>query len=127
MTDEDNVVVGPWHPSDDAVAPEMTEEEYQTAMEELLNQVDLDNLGRTIAGVLELLLGRAVNDGPFYLLTDNEDGITIVAANEDANTIRALMPENFKAWDELSPQDDTPPFDTNTDPGDEQDEPASGA
>jgi hypothetical protein len=123
-TDENNVVqLDAWPEATPEV--EMTKEEYDTAMEELLNQVEFDNLGRTIAGVLELLLARAVNDGAFYLLTDNEDGITIVAANADADTIRNLMPDNFKAWDDIeTPDEDVPPFDTNRDPGDEQDEPA---
>ena len=123
-TDDNNVVqLDAWPEATPEV--EMTKEEYDTAMEELLNQVEFDNLGRTIAGVLELLLARAVNDGAFYLLTDNEDGITIVAANADADTIRNLMPDNFKAWDDIeTPDEDVPPFDTNRDSGDEQDEPA---
>ena len=121
---DDNVVefTGEWQ--GDNAAVEMTDEEYQSAMHELLSTVAEDELGRIIAGVLEFLTARALIDGAFYIMTDDEQAITVFAANEDATTLRSLLPESFKSWeDEL----EVPPFDTDRDPGDEQpeDEPAS--
>jgi len=110
MNTEDNVV-------------ELTQEEYDSAMTELLAQVDQEQLGRTVAGVLEFLTVRAIIDGPFYLMTDDEQAITVIAANEDAATLRAALPDNFKSWDEYV--EETVDYITDSDPGDEQDEPAS--
>ena len=124
MTDEDNVVVGPWEPAD-AEPVEMTQEEYDSAMHELLSAVDEERLGRTIAGVLEFLTMRAVHDGAYYIMTDDEQAITVLAANEDAKALREALPEHFKSWDDPLDEPEVPPFDTNVDPGDEQDEPAS--
>ena len=125
-TDEDNVVefTGEWHGDPDK-ENEMTPEEYDSAMRELLSAVDEEQLGRTIAGVLEFLTMRAVHDGAYYIMTDDEQAITVFAANEDAKTLRKALPEHFKSWDDPLDEPDTPPFDTNSDPGDEQDEPAS--
>ena len=122
MNTDDNIVefTGEWQGDDS----EMTDAEYESAMQELLAQVDQDQLGRTIAGVLEFLTVRAIIDGPFYLMTDDEQAITVMAANEDATALRNALPDNFKSWDEYN---DEPEMDflTDTDPGDEQDEPTT--
>lgn len=121
METEDNVVefTGEWQGTDEPV--DMTDAEYQSAMHELLSAVSEDQLGRIIAGVLEFLTARAVIDGAFYILTDDEQAITVFAANEDATALRDALPEHFKSWDD---EMEVPPFDTDRDPGDEQDEPA---
>ena len=121
METEDNVVefTGEWQGTDEPV--DMTDAEYQSAMHELLSAVSEDQLGRIIAGVLEFLTARAVIDGAFYILTDDEQAITVFAANEDATALRDALPEHFKSWDDDM---EVPPFDTDRDPGDEQDEPA---
>lgn len=121
---DDNVVefTGEWQ--GDNAAMEMTDEEYQSAMHQLLSEVQEDELGRIIAGVLEFLTARALLDGAFYIMTDDEQAITVFAANEDAATLRNLLPESFKSWeDEL----EVPPFDTDRDPGDEQPEDESAS
>jgi len=110
MNTEDNVV-------------ELTQEEYDSAMTELLAQVDQEQLGRTVAGVLEFLTVRAIIGGPFYLMSGDEQAITVIAANEDAANLRAALPDNFKSWDEYV--EETVDYITDRDPEDEQDEPAS--
>lgn len=121
METEDNIIefTGEWQGGDD----EMSEAEYESAMQELLAEVDQERLGRVVAGVLEFLTVRAIIDGPFYLLTDDEQAITVMAANEDAVALLKAMPENFKAWDEYT--DEEPEYLTNQDPGDEQHEPTA--
>jgi hypothetical protein len=121
METDENIIefTGEWQGGDD----EMTDAEYASAMEELLSEVDQERLGRIVAGVLEFLTVRAIIDGPFYLLTDDEQAITVMAANEDATALRAALPENFKAWDDYADTD--PEFITNRDTGDEQDEPTA--
>lgn len=122
MNTDDNIVefTGEWQGADESI--ELTQEEYDSAMTELLTQIDEDRLGRTIAGVLEFLTVRAIVDGPFYLMTDDEQAITIIAAHEDAKKIRDLLPDNFLSWDQYEDKED---FITNADPGDEQDEPTA--
>jgi len=122
MNTDDNIVefTGEWQGADESI--ELTQEEYDSAMTELLTQIDEDRLGRTIAGVLEFLTVRAIVDGPFYLMTDDEQAITIIAAHEDAKKIRDLLPDNFLSWDQY---EDKQEFITNADPGDEQDEPTA--
>lgn len=119
MEMEDNIVefTGEWHGSSE----ELPEGEYASAMEELLGTVEQEHLGRIVAGVLEFLTVRAIIDGPFYLMTDDERAITVFAAEDDAVALRDALPNNFKAWNEDEEQD----FLTNHDPGDEQDEPAT--
>jgi len=102
---------------------ELTEEEYQTAMAELLASVDEEQLSRTVAGVLEFLTMRAIIDGPFYLMTDDKQAITVIAANEDATNLLEVIPDNFKSWEEYIT--DTVEYISDRDPGDEQYEPAS--
>lgn len=101
----------------------MSEEEFNSALEELLATTNEEMLGRTIAGVLEFLTVRAIVDGPFYLLTDDEKAITVVAADDAAQEVKNALPESIKAWDEY--EDDNVTYLNNVDPGDEQDEPAS--
>jgi hypothetical protein len=89
---------------------------------------DVEVLGERIAGVLEFLTVRAVVDAPFYIFTDDEQALVLVAAGDVVSDIRdALVNLTIKRWeDELSEDtDNVIPFDTNTDPGDEQDEPAT--
>ena len=112
MNTEDNIVdfTGEWQG-----------ESNDSAMAELLNTADNDSLGRTIAGVLEFLTVRAIIDGPFYLMTDDKQAITVIAAHEDAAALHAGLPNNFKSWDEYVDEE----FVTNRDLRDEQDETAS--
>lgn len=117
----ENIIEGPWQGGD----AEITDAEFETAMEELLATIDQEQFGRTIAGVLEFLTVRAMLAGPFYLLTDDEQAITIIAANESAKELRDLLPDNVKSWEELLASEEE--YITNADPGDEQDEPAPTA
>ena len=124
METEDNIIefTGEWQGGDD----EMSEAEYESAMQELLAEVDQERLGRVVAGVLEFLTVRAIIDGPFYLLTDDEQAITVMAANEDAEALLKALPSNFKSWDDYNDEaEEQIEFLTNTDPGDEQDEPTA--
>lgn len=101
----------------------MTDEiiEQESAMQRLLNNEDMESLGMTIAGVLEFLTMRALHDGAFYIMTDDEKAITVFAAEEDATALKAVLPEHFKSWeDELSEPEAMPEVLTNVDPGDEQ-------
>jgi hypothetical protein len=109
---DDNVIPFPTQETD------MTQEEYNTAMEELINTVEDEQLGRVVAGVLEFLTVRALVDGPYYILTENKDAITVFATNTEVDELMAVLPDNYKNFDE------EPDFLTNTDPGDEQDESA---
>jgi hypothetical protein len=114
---DDNVVefTGEWQ------GEEMTDEEYQSAMEELLTTVDEDNLGRVVSGVLEFLTVKAIFEGPYYILTENKDAVTVFAANETVKDVLESLPDSVRPFDEGM---EVPPFETNSDPGDEQDEPA---
>lgn len=113
METEDNVVEISDQQNNDA--------EYASAMEELLNENDLDALGRTVAGVLEFLAVRAVVDGPYYILNEDKTAITVVATNEEGIALLESLPEHYRSWDDEIEDD----FITNADPGDEQDEPAT--
>jgi hypothetical protein len=97
----------------------MTDEniEQESAMQRLLNNEDMESLGMTIAGVLEFLTMRALHDGAFYIMTDDEKAITVFAAEEDATALKAALPEHFKTWEEELSE---PEVLTNVDPGDEQ-------
>jgi len=120
METEDNIVefTGEWQ-GDEA---EMPDAEYRTAMDELFATVEQEALGTIISGVLEFLTVKAVIDGPYYILTDDKQAITVFAANEDAEMLMSLMPEKFTSW-----EDEEDDFTTNADPGDEQDESATGS
>ena len=119
METENNVIsMSEWQGASEPI--EMTEEEYNSAMQELITTVDEEELGRTIAGVLEFLTMRALHDGGYYIMTDDERAITVFAADEDAKLLLDLLPPHFKSWEDDM---EVPPFDTDSDPGDEQDEP----
>lgn len=118
MTDEDNVIEGPWEGNPDA--PEMTQEQYDTAMQELLATSDEERLGMIISGSLELLTMNALDKGSFYLQTDDKQAVTVIAVNEAATALMDTLPEVIVSWDTLVAD-----FTTNSDPGDEQDEPAT--
>lgn len=98
-----------------------TDKEYATAMEELLNENTLDELGHTISGVLEFLTMRAFQQGPYYIMTDDGKAITVFAADTDAALLKSLLPERFKAWDEEEKAEGVEvKVITNRDTGDEQ-------
>lgn len=118
METEDNIVefTGEWQGDDS----EMSEAEYQTAMEELFATVEQEALGTVISGVLEFLTVKAVVEGPYYIMTDDKQAVTVFAANEDAETLMNILPEGFTSW-----EDEADDFISNADPGDEQDESAT--
>jgi len=97
----------------------MTEKEYATAMEELLNESTAEQLGKTISGVLEFLTMRAYHQGPFYMMTDDEQAITVLAAGDAAKALKAILPEEFLSWDE-EPEEVEAEVITDRDTGDEQ-------
>lgn len=92
-------------------------EEMPTALNALLMGHTMEDIGLTISGVLEFLTLRALHDGPFYILTEDKRAITVFACDDDTISLLDALPNNFKSWDEDS---EVPPFDTNSDPGDEQ-------
>ena len=112
---EPEVIVGPWAGEE----YDMTEEEFGSAVEELLATTSEEMLGRTIAGVLEFLTIKAILDGPYYVVNEDGSAVTIVASNEDAEEAIKSLPDNFKNWDEMEPVEYT----SDSDPGDEADEP----
>ena len=107
MTDEDN----------------MTEAEYVSAMEDLLNTVEEEKLGTIVAGVLEFLAVRAYAQGAYYILNEDGTAVTIVATQDDVTPIMESLPVSVRSWDDLT--EDVVDYLTNADPGDEQDESAS--
>lgn len=136
MDTEDNVIdfTGEWQGED----TEMSDTEYMSAMDELLTAVDQENLGRIVAGVLEFLTVRAVIDGPFYILTDDEDAMTLIAAGPVTKEIKdSLADLKIKRWEDdldlneewagkLDDEEEIViPFKSNVDLGDEQDEPTA--
>lgn len=120
MDTEDNIVefTGEWQGD----ASEMTETEYRSAMEELFATIEQEALGTVISGVLEFLTAKAVIEGPYYIMTDDKQAVTVFASNEAAETLMRILPENFTSWED---EDETDEFITNADPGDEQDESAT--
>lgn len=101
----------------------MTEEindepEYESAMHKLVAEQTENNLGQTIAGVLEFLTARAVVDAPYYITTDDKSAIAVFASDEAAKELRDMLPDTYKSWEDDM---DDPDFLTDTDPGDEQD------
>ena len=97
----------------------MSDKEYATAMEELLDQNTLDQLGVTISGVLEFLTAQAVHEGSFYIMTDNKEAITVFAAHEDAVIVKDSLPDSVKSWDDQVAE---AKLITDRDTGDEQDD-----
>jgi len=120
METEDNIVefTGEWQGDDS----NMSEAEHQTAMEELFATVEQEALGTVISGVLEFLTVKAVVEGPYYIMTDDKQAVTVFAANEDAETLMSILPEGFTSWEDEAEADE---FISNADPGDEQDESAT--
>ena len=120
METEDNIVefTGEWQGDES----EMTETEYRSAMEELFATIEQEALGTVISGVLEFLTAKAVVEGPYYIMTDDKQAVTVFASNEAAETLMRILPENFTSWED---EDETDEFITNADPGDEQDESAA--
>ena len=105
--------------TDDNVIPFPTAEkveEMPTALSALLMGNTMEDIGFTISGVLEFLTLRALHEGPYFIKTSDNRAITVFACDEDAMKILDLLPDNVKSWDD----DNVPPFDTDTDPGDEQ-------
>lgn len=104
-----------------------------TPMRRLIDSCDGDvNLvGDRISGVLEFLTVRAALDAPFFIYADNKESIVVIAAGEDVAPIAENLPDNFKNWDdeldEAPTVDNVVPFNTDSDPGDEQDEPTPAA
>lgn len=117
MTDNVTEFTGEWQGGSDE---EMTDEEYKSAMDELLSQMEIEELSRTIAGVLEFLSVRALVSGPYYITPDDGSAVVVFAAEEDAAELLASLPTKFKSWEESSED-----FLTDRDPGDEQDEPTA--
>ena len=106
MTNEDTVV---------------DEAEPISAMQELLTEGNMEDLSRTISGVLEFLTVRASVEGPYYILADGGVAVTIFAANDDVQRVIDTLPEHVKPWEDMSnPEEDD--FLSNADPGDEQDD-----
>jgi len=112
MTDT-NIIEGPWEKEGS-----MTDEEYNSAMEQLLNEVETDRLGHIVAGVLEFLTVRALMDGPYYILTENKDAITVLATNDHVQELLDVLPDSYKNFEDTQDED----YLTDSDPGDEQDE-----
>ena len=92
-----------------------------SAMQELLTEGNMDDLSRTISGVLEFLTVRASVEGPYYILADGGVAVTIFAANDDVQRVIDTLPDHVKPWEDMSnlEEDD---FLTDADPGDEQDD-----
>ena len=105
---------------------EPTEAEFNTAMEQLLHENDMDEVGRLISGVLEFLTLRALHEGPYYIMTDDRKAITVFAANEHAEELLSILPDTIRPWDDLDDGEysedtaDTPEVITDRDTGDEQ-------
>ena len=96
----------------------------ENALEKMISECagDEEALGLRIAGVLEFLTLRAAVDKPYFIFTEDEDAMTLVAAGDVVNVIRASLSDiDIKRWED--PIDEE--FLTNQDPGDEQDEPAA--
>jgi hypothetical protein len=115
---DDNVIDGPWQGDPDG--PEVSQEDYDTAMEELLSTIDTDRLGMIIGGALEVLTMQAIDNGSFYLQTDDERAITVIAVDDAAKQVKDNLPNSVALW-----EDRMKDFDSNRDPGDEQDEPTT--
>lgn len=93
-------------------------ETEESAMATLLKDVDVEDLGKTVAGVLEFLSVRAYHDGPYYILNEDASAITVIGTNEDTKMILEALPDSVRSWDEL--QEEVADFLTDRDPGDEQ-------
>ena len=105
----------------------MTDEDNETgtaedtALEQLLKEVPMEDLGRVVSGVLEFLTVRAWADGSYYIMTDDQQALTVIATQDDVQLILDNLPDTILSWDELEAKVQAE-FLTNTDPGDEQDD-----
>lgn len=104
--------------------------EKESALHRFVNACDgdVEVLGDRISGVLEFLTVRAALDAPFVIYADNKESIVVVAVGDDVKPIADALPDNFKQWeDDLDTVEmpEGPDYLTDTDPGDEQDEPTS--
>jgi hypothetical protein len=112
----------------------MSENEETTPVSPLVQlMIDTDGneekIGQTVIAVLELLTMRAANDCAYAIRSDDGRALFVIAVEEDAKMLEEILPEHFKDYAD-PPNEDEPEqleldFDTNTDPGDEQDEPTS--
>ena len=99
----------------------MPDAEYATAMDALMNETTAEQLGQTISGVLEFLTMRAFHEGPFYIMTDDKQAVTVLATGEAAEALMLVLPEEFKSWDEEAEEEvEVVEVVTNRDTGDEQ-------
>ena len=108
----------------------MSTNDTTSPMQRLLAETngDIDLIGDRIAGVLEFLTLRAVVDAPFTIYTEDETAMVIVAANEQVQEITGrLSGMEIKRWEDDLDEipDNVIPFERDSDPGDEQDEPAT--
>ena len=84
-----------------------------------------EKIGQTVVAVLELLTMRAAEDCAYVIRSDDGKALFVIAVEEDAKMLDEVLPKHFKAYDDFPEQQTELDFDTNTDPGDEQDEPTS--
>lgn len=114
---EDNIVefTGEWQGDD---LPELLDEEYEQAMEDINVARISDMIGR----VLELLTLYAIENGPFYITSDDERAVTIIAVEDDTKAVLDILPDNFKSWESILASQD---YVANRDLGDEQSEPTT--
>tara|TARA_R110000822_G_scaffold328_1_gene1373 strand:- start:2160 stop:2510 length:351 start_codon:yes stop_codon:yes gene_type:complete len=99
----------------------MSNKQYTSAMEELLSEDNMDNLSRTVSGVLEFLTVRASVEGPYYILADGGVAVTVFAANDDVQRVIDSLPDHVKPWEDMSDEEEGD-FLNNADTGDEQDD-----
>jgi hypothetical protein len=95
-------------------------------MEKMLFEAegDANLIGERCAAVLEFLTVRAVIDHPYVIATEDDKAMALFAAGDAVQEIKdALSGILIKTWDDPLDDDTVIPFETNRDPGDEQDEP----
>lgn len=92
-----------------------------TPMTRMIAECNSDEviIGERISAVLEFLTLRSVMDGPYKIYTDDKSAVAIFAANDDVEAVVKGLPDNVKDWNDM-PMDDVEEFDTDRDPGDEQ-------
>lgn len=88
---------------------------------------DIDLVWQRITGGLEFLILRAVMDGPFYMMSENENALIVFAADDEAKSLYKNLPEHYKNFEEPLEGDPMRVEDpiSDRDPGDEQDEPTT--
>jgi len=110
----------------------MSENEETTPVSPLVQlMIDTDGngekIGQTVIAVLELLTMRAASDCAYAIRSDDGKALFVIAVEEDAKMLEDILPEHFKDYADPPNEDEQTEldFDSNTDPGDEQDEPTS--